>query len=963
MLRNNHTIRFLVICIAIGIGSQSNIGFAKELLKNPSFEDGLKYWKQWWPKGRLGKIEPDGTIGRNGRHCAKITIFDAKGSRLSLYQEVNIDPKQTYVLSFSFYTRSTQNIDASVRIGAFDKNHQFLGYFCQKKLSPTANVWVDYKLIFNPPSNTDRVRIEFNFCGQQQSWLDFVSFSGVEPELRKKMEILNKNPHPLFGTLLIDGTAPSKPRIFPYWAYNNVAEHFRNAALRYGWQYVLSEQYKECAEHNLAPFAQSWTDKQFVDKYSVPLTCYIITSGQKHCWRESVKRGAQAVVLGRPSPNDPVFVQTCLESIEHGLLTEDPPPTFYLFFDEVFNLYSHIIKKEDRKNEFWKNANSIVKEKYGFGRFGIPDSMDDTNPFKWIAYLRWQAEMTVDTFGKVRAKLKEMNPKTLFLGPDEYASFCPLDWQRMGQVIDIQPGQLLCGASGQRRFNAGYLVKFYHDLTGKPVYPFLQFVKYGASPSVDTVYDWANQILRNGGEGLFVGAVEWFDRYLNHPKYAAPRKWQAVLDIIDTMQKMEKVRLPKKSLMALHFSSFTQMSRGRSPDQTKLGSAYALLGPRAKSWFTFTDDFQIERNINLWDKFRVVVMPDAKYISEAMTKAIQRFVNRGGILVVTDPNAFLFRIDGKKLDEFRKNLLGVAIAGEINTQDILISGKKLSNPGQTALKLKICDAKHIKTIARFADSSAAIVEHRIGKGKVWYFAFNINTDAAVDDIDWIEQWRNWLKGWGVPLDYDIWRFEIPKREKLNSKEFSWKCLTGNAIRFERNFPDVSMNIDNAKGYYFYKISPRAIPEKYKGNKIPFTKGLLTNRRKMLELKKNSSGDIKDKAKLKIDNWVIRFGGDEFASNTIIFDLSHPFDIRQCRITFSGQLPRISIKGSLDGKSWAKLSDIESQNADKDVFVAKSELSGRYRYIRFDFAQRKRNTTLTLSELDIWGKKKNNHPLP
>ncbi len=953
-----HNKNFILFCIiGITIGNYSGNLSADELLKNPSFEEGLAHWNQWWPKGRLGKLELDKTIGRNGKQCVKITISDAKGSRLSLSQDVNINPKQVYSLSFSFYTRNTRNINASVRIGAFNKNNQHIGYFCQKSLSPTANVWVDYNVIFNPPADARKVKIEFNFCGKQESWLDFVRFSGVEPQLQKKMELLNKNPHPVFRKLLIPGTAPSKPRIFPYWGYNNDAEHFRNVALRYGWQYVLAEQYKECAEHNLAPFSQQWTNKEFIDKYSMPLTSYLIVAGDKKCWRESVEQGAQSVCLNRPCPNDPVFVQICLDNIAKGLLGDNPHIVFCLFFDEVFNLYSHVIKKDNRTSEFWKRANDIVINQYGFGHIGIPDSNDDSDPFKWIAYLRWQADLTVETFRRVNLELKKINSQILFLGPDEYASFCPLDWERMGKVIDIQPGQLLCGASGQRRFNAGYLVKFYHDLTGKPVYPFLQFVKYGASPSIETVYEWANQILRNGGEGMFVGGVEWFDRYLNHPKYAAPRKWQAILDIVDTMQNMEKVRLPAYSKMALHFSSYTQMSRGRSPEQTILGSAYALLGPRAKSWFTFTDDFQVDRNIKRWDEFKVVIMPDAKYVSSSMIRAIKRFVQRGGMLVVTDPNAFGFRIDGVKLDEFRKDFLGVMLQGKLHSQVIFVDGKKLSNPGETAFKLKICDSKGVKIVARFDNDNsgpAAIIERQIGKGKILYFAFNVNTDAAVDDVKWIEQWRNWLGQWGIPLDYDIWRFEIPKKKVSPLNEISLKCLTGNALRFERNFPETSMNIDNVKGCYFYRILPRTIPEKYKGEKIPFAEGLLINRRKMLELKKDSSGNIVEKDKLKIENWVVRFGVNECNSNSITFDLAKTFDIRRCCLAFSGQLPQVLIEGSVDGKSWRKLAAIQSQNANEDVLIAEAELSGMYRYVRFDFSKRKPNTTLTLSEIEIWG---------
>ena len=122
--------------------------------------------------------------------------------------------------------------------------------------------------------------------------------------------------------------------------------------------------------------------------------------------------------------------------------------------------------------------------------------------------------------------------------------------------------------------------------------------------------------------------------------------------------------------MALHFGSFTQMSR-RAPDQTRMGATFAMLGPRAKAWFTFTDDFQIERDIAKWDEFKVVVLPDAKYADPSLCDAALRFVRRGGTLVVTDPEAFSFLLDGSDPAAFRKELFG-AVRSEGKPQNTVV---------------------------------------------------------------------------------------------------------------------------------------------------------------------------------------------------------------------------------------------------------------------------------------------------
>ena len=287
-----------------------------------------------------------------------------------------------------------------------------------------------------------------------------------------------------------------------------------------------------------------------------------------------------------------------------------------------------------------------VKSKYGFGKFGPPESAEDTDPFKWIAYLRWQADLSVETVRTLAEAFRKKCPKAIILGPDEIATLCPNDWERMGRVIDVATGQILCAAGGARRFNAGYLVKFHRDLTSRPVYPYVQLTKYGRSPTVETVYDWFDQLLQAGGEGVFLGAVEWFDRSLNHPKYAAPRKWWARARYCGTNADATARPPPRRQDDGTPFRQFhadVPPGSGSNADGSNVRHAGAR-GRRRGSRLRTT--FRSREILRSGMSSRSSVLPDAKYADPSLCDAALRFVRRGGTLVVTDPEAFSFLLDG-----------------------------------------------------------------------------------------------------------------------------------------------------------------------------------------------------------------------------------------------------------------------------------------------------------------------------
>ena len=944
------------IVIAMGLlGS-----YARADLENGSFEDGLAGWRQYWFRGAAGaSIQPDKTFHREGATSLAIKI-PADHSRFRLSQTREIKPNTMYRIVFWFYTHATRGKGGTFRIGPSDAAGGHLGYFGHRTLHPTGNVWTEHEVFFKSPALARQAMFEFNFHGPLEGWLDHVRCERVDPAANKDLQLLYDERPAVYEELIVPGSEPKTPRMFPYWSYSADRSHFNATALRYGHRYDLEAEFKECAKRRFAPLVRMWHQRrpELADRCDTPATYY--PACRTNIIKKAVANGAVPCRGNMPNTNAPLLRRAFVEYIdadnEMPRKSDREKPCFYFVFDEMFGTQLHVPPVKDRTSDYWKNADATVKEKYGFGKYGVPESRQDADPLKWIAYLRWQADLSVETVRVLAEAFRKKCPKAIILGPDEFATFCPMDWQRMGQVVDVATGQTLCSAGGARQFNAGYLVKFHRDLTNRPVYPYVQLIKYGRSPSVETLYGWIDQLARGGSEGMFVGAVEWFDRDLNHPRYAAVQKWQATLDIAQTLQTMGRVRRPDDKTMALHFGSFTQMARGASPDQTVVGATYGMLGPRARAWFTFTDDFQIERDVTRWDEFKVVVMPDAKYVDRSLCRAARRLVQRGGTLIVTDPEAYSFALDGTDLADFRKELFGVTRAKGTPQTTLVIGDKKLTNPDPRELTITITDPDRTTVLASFADKSPAIVEHRLGKGRVWYFALNPNNDATVDDVRWIRPWRAWLGKLGVPLDHDIWRFQIPR--KPLAADPTDQCLTNNAVRFRRNVGEVSMNVD-LPGSYTYAIAPKAGPETHAENAegpIPFKQGLLTNRRDMLAAKRDAAGNPTDAEAMALENWIVRFGADETGANAITVDLTKPCDLTRCRLVYSGTLPEVTVEAGPDAKTWTPLATIASAETDtKTVLIAKAALQGKFRFVRFRFAARQANRALTLAELDIWGR--------
>jgi hypothetical protein len=930
--------RFLILLaflqVAVFAAAEETSG---NLLQNGSFEKYTANWKIWWAKGsskgsRMGKNQE---FKVDGEYSLMVHLAEPD-TRWCVMQTVPVKGGHEYEFSFYCFTENSFPGNAGSRVQFSDASGRHLGYAAQRRIPPTGNIWVDYRSTITVPENCATMTISLESYGPGQMFYDAVSVREITGAAANAIAYPDNTPI-LFpaGKSIVNSTP------FPYWTYSNNALHFLQTSRILGTEYGLESEFAEIKEHNLSTF---FGDGK-VSKMFYPPT------------NLSVDKKLQAssdTVRNRLNHNDPAMIAATLKMIES---TRHRPNELYFITDEWFANLTHIPKERPFKSDFWKNMDEIVKNSYGFGRYGIPENDEDNDPFKLIAFLRYQAALSTETVKKYYDAYKKVNPQGLVVGCDEWSAVTPLDWEKMGESCDLQPGQALHTLGGTAQFASALMSKFYADLTRKPVYPYLQIVAYPTAPEKATLKQWVDQSLQCGADGIFVGAVEWFDRFFNHPKFAAPENWQLYLELMDNIRRTTAFERPKDQVMALHFGSYSMMARRRST-VNYIAPMFGILGPRARSWFTITDDFGIDRDIKRWDDYRVVCINDSKYISETMQKALSRVVERGGILLVTDPEAFSYRIDGENLSAFREQLFGVKIAPERKPQvKINIGEKILENPNALSAQLQISNPENTRAVASFTDGSPAIVENRIGKGKVWYFAFNPGSNFSVDNSDWINQWREWLVELGAKIDYPIWRTVLPTPEIPPVPERQYTFWTGNGLLMVRNSPDTSMNPDPVNGTYSYLQPPQQIADTAE-TRIPFNQGKLTNRRSFADIKitRNArGGSSRDKEALEEKNWVVEFGENECSANHMVFDLEAEKPIQLFRLLFSGLLPATTLSISKDGEHWKQIDQQEKFEAEKQNRFQYYKINATARYLKLEFAARRPGSTLMLIEVDIAGK--------
>ena len=292
----------------------------------------------------------------------------------------------------------------------------------------TGQVWIDAVQLEESSSATTYKPLETEAGGEgvQDTVANEIKSFGLVPSNYFQVK------EPLFETLLSDRPGPQHTM---YYGYNDLyADIYREYALKFGHRYVLSEQYQELLDHKLIPMTNAWA-RGGVGSY--PTMRMIL--------RPEPTGDLPAVLGTKPWMMDPrwqeKYVQAAVTLAKQSL--DNSPDNKWdnswglWAGDEIFESHAIKIVPKDKRYPQVEEANKEIKEKYGFGKFGMPDSEDDPNIFARIAYRRWVSATLAQTYKRTYEEVKKINPQLKMLGPDQSGAVPPIDYDAITSYFDF----------------------------------------------------------------------------------------------------------------------------------------------------------------------------------------------------------------------------------------------------------------------------------------------------------------------------------------------------------------------------------------------------------------------------------------------------------------------------------------------------------------------------------------------
>lgn len=884
----------------------------------------------------------------------KFTNLSFQGRKEGLIFSLNSFAEDKINLSFNNQSNSAQKLKFIVN--SFQKGERF---------------FLERKEVTIPVSEKKEVILPYKTkLGEQTTELVILNLTENKLFYRNRFSLLKKEvkegesrrvwnvKKPLYRELFSEEPAGLAKEGAIYWLIPRKYWLLRPFALQYGLRYIYDEVYQQCARNKLHPFFQIANYSNLTDLLDRnPLGRNAFYYDRKHKVKEIIfadPRGANAPAIdGSPFLLDPIVTKYYLDGISK-ILKENADVIWAISAgDEVYEIHEcigiELFKKMKNSYPFIKKADQEIKEKYGAGKYGIPLSLSDTNPYRWIAYRRWLNEKMAEILGKLYKTVKETHPEIYVISYDSTSYHHPYDFGLWRGKCDILTNQLYPRCTSHRA-KFGFVTKLIKDISEvKEVWPCGHIENYAASFTPEEVLELLSQVFRNGGNGFHYYLCDTIGRrakkkYMYYEYYGAPERWQIEMELVKEAGRMKKLRFPEPDFAILYScDSYASQPPGFSTDEIEY--VYTFLGPNAKSWFSFIDDNQIYRKEKNLSSYKTIYIPFAKYERLSVVEELEEYIKKGGILISGDPQVFSLDTVGNKIDNYREKLFGIKIKGETSQREIKYKDKSLpiySSSYDIVLLAKT------KVLTYFPDGKPAIVEHSYGKGKTIYFASNPFTKKGITNQGWKDFFKELQTSLKIKTNQDIWRFKFPLSLIKKPPVPKGKCLTNNHIFWYGNEPINFCNF-NTKGDYSYSLYPDKIKDEGGDKKISFSSGDLTDRRKA-----PTAGNV-ECGKSKLSDWIVSW--EKPAPFNITFDFKKAYNISKIRLFYSGQLPALSLSGSRDGKNWKELDAASPEESfTKDVLdKTLTDSFGSFQYLRIKFGKRGTGKYLTLSEIEVWRK--------
>jgi len=507
---------------------------------------------------------------------------------------------------------------------------------------------------------------------------------------------------------------------------------------------------------------------------------YCMVIADVPAWKAGARPSMMIANRRRVDPAHPESTKTVLAAIDKAASQKpeyrkligmiegvDEPNNF------VFYLYSRIRNAESAADI--DKVEAEVKARYGFGKYGIPDYFGKKNsdfPFEAIAFWRWwndrfakhtqaQSEVGAEKFPGIPNFLYNRNTCS---GIDyvDIALCTPPGKTNMVAADPYPTSARAYYGIGRALYHVGYNIKLLRDLAPEAVViGCLQGFNYnGGAPGYKECREWVSQAMKNGAASL-----HW---YTHSTSFENPPLYKAVVALSKQVSKLPKVKLPETTVTAVYYSDFDCWGLADRVTHAPY-MVYTILGEHLGSWFRFVSRSRLDLN-----GIKVLYIPRMRFTTPELTAKLRAFTEKGGTLVILDPDFLSHNIDGSMVKE-RGLFTGGPLCFRRVADPALVYGKK-QLPLYPVHHLDLPESGRIhgynfgqlppqtKVIASYSDGKPAIISYPFGKGKIIFSAvlpFG-NSEGAVNSGAWKELMGEIAAEAGEKTDLPIWDFYLPE---------------------------------------------------------------------------------------------------------------------------------------------------------------------------------------------------------
>jgi len=400
-----------------------------------------------------------------------------------------------------------------------------------------------------------------------------------------------------------------------------------------------------------------------------------------------------------------------------------------------------------KRNEypFILEIDADVKKRFGYGKYGIPHSLNDKNPWRWVAWKRWVVDFADGFERKALAQARKLKPDIVAASIDPQGEVQPYDITRWRDGrYDLVLWQT-CASTNPVGTRGALVPKFVTDLVRpKEFWPCVHAESLFASFTPVELRQILSGALVNGATGLHFFPLEQRGRgnLGNLERYGAPERWAYWVKAAKFFAQGWRARMPEgQPGAALFFSNDAHMAIPAPWCWSGLvGPPFAYLSCELRSDFEFIDEGGIERGYFKPDRYKVIIVPYAKVERPSIVSKLAEAAMRGATLVVTDMEAFRFDRDGSERPASRRELLGdiklVKTPSQrkraLSQSAAFLAGRRLEFDVVEPTFWELVGCTYTvepgggdTVLMRYADGSPAAVVHPVGKGRVIWIGFNV----------------------------------------------------------------------------------------------------------------------------------------------------------------------------------------------------------------------------------------------